>query len=294
MEKSPIETKRLVQAVKTNENEATQAAGGGGGGGLSSIGGMVSNWIREDLSSLLSSHNTAQPITVNNDNDNNEKNDNDSQADDSNNNSEADDVGGDSEAAAAASSSSMTSSSSSTLLPAPCKRCSGWRVTHANDGGALCGSYPRRLVVPAAVPDVDLLRACAFRAARRGPVLAYRHTASGGSLLRSAQPHIGLAGNRDLADEVLLAAARRASASASAAASSSSSRSLYILDLRPLANAIANMAMGGGYEAPLYYERARVEFLGIANIHATRANLARLAAPLRAKTPDAAAMMEVR
>ncbi len=48
------------------------------------------------------------------------------------------------------------------------------------------------------------------------------------------------------------------------------SNKLHILDARPIANAIANMAIGGGYENISNYPECEIEFLGIANIHGVR------------------------
>lgn len=294
-------------AVQANDVVQTAVAApstntGGGGGGLAGFGGMVSNWIRDDLTSLLSSSTVSPHRTMSNE----EQSDADADTDVADKTSERIDTNitttsnSDDETQNNAQHSDDNNEDSDTatsLLPQRCTRCSGWRVTHCNRGGVMCPSYPPRLLVPAVLCDDDLLRATAFRAARRGIVMAYRHGASGGVLLRSAQPHIGIGGNRDTADELLLAAARQAAGArpVQRAAASAAVRddNLYVFDLRPLANAIANMAMGGGYEAPLNYNKARVEFLGIANIHATRANLARFAVPLRSKTPDASALMEV-
>eukprot|EP00019_Armaparvus_languidus_P006292 CAMPEP_0168596604 /NCGR_PEP_ID=MMETSP0420-20121227/10106_1 /TAXON_ID=498008 /ORGANISM="Pessonella sp." /LENGTH=674 /DNA_ID=CAMNT_0008633173 /DNA_START=701 /DNA_END=2725 /DNA_ORIENTATION=- len=293
-------------AVQANDVVQTAVAApsantGGGGGGLAGFGGMVSNWIRDDLTSLLSSSTVSPHRTLSNE----EQSDADADTDVVDKTSERMDTNiattsnSDDETQNNAQHSDDNDDDGDTatsLLPQRCARCSGWRVTHCNRGGVMCPSYPPRLLVPAVLCDDDLLRATAFRAARRGIVMAYRHGASGGVLLRSAQPHIGIGGNRDTADELLLAAARQAAGARPATRAEASAAvrddNLYVFDLRPLANAIANMAMGGGYEAPLNYNKARVEFLGIANIHATRANLARFAVPLRSKTPDASALME--
>ena len=53
-------------------------------------------------------------------------------------------------------------------------------------------------------------------------------------------------------------------------ATNRSTSKLHILDARPMANAIANMAIGGGYENITNYPDCEIEFLGIANIHGVR------------------------
>jgi len=52
---------------------------------------------------------------------------------------------------------------------------------------------------------------------------------------------------------------------------------LYLLDARPYANAVANMALGGGYESTRSsrYRNCELQFLGIENIHAMRQSLSK-------------------
>ena len=45
---------------------------------------------------------------------------------------------------------------------------------------------------------------------------------------------------------------------------------LYLFDCRPKANAIANQAIGMGYEKETCYQNCKFEFLNIDNIHAMR------------------------
>jgi hypothetical protein len=49
-----------------------------------------------------------------------------------------------------------------------------------------------------------------------------------------------------------------------------------IIDARPTANALAQMAMGGGTESSDAYKGARIVFLGIENIHVVRDSLSKL------------------
>ena len=48
------------------------------------------------------------------------------------------------------------------------------------------------------------------------------------------------------------------------------SNKLYIVDARPKINAIANVAMGGGYEHDDNYLNTEFSFLDIGNIHVMR------------------------
>ncbi len=156
-----------------------------------------------------------------------------------------------------------------------CAHCSGWRVTRVNERGAVCPSYPDRLVVPAAIADVDVALAATHRSSQRFVVLGYRHAASGGAIVRASQPRSGLGGHRQRADELLVQAARRA---CSRADEPHDGPPLLIVDARPVANAMANMALGGGYESTLHYVHAELSFRGIANIHVVKSNLTRLTA----------------
>jgi myotubularin-related protein 3/4 len=119
----------------------------------------------------------------------------------------------------------------------------------------------------------SLLAIAAFRSKKRIPAVCWKHPSSGTALLRSAQPLVGLLGQRCDADErymqhVVAASTATAAAAAAAAAtgslspltgagagsaagaaagagSGSSQRgTLLIVDARPLANAVAQTAMG--------------------------------------------------
>jgi hypothetical protein len=48
----------------------------------------------------------------------------------------------------------------------------------------LCESYPSLLVVPASVPDSDLVEAANFRAKKRIPAICWRHPENGAVLVR--------------------------------------------------------------------------------------------------------------
>jgi hypothetical protein len=156
-----------------------------------------------------------------------------------------------------------------------CLRCSGWRVSRVNANGAVCPTYPDRLVVPAALADADIAAAAAHRSSQRFVVLGYRHAASGGVIMRASQPRVGIGGHRHRGDELLVAAARRACVRADDAGDGAQ---LLIVDARPIANAMANMALGGGYESTQQYVHCSLTFLGIANIHAVKTNLGRVTA----------------
>jgi myotubularin-related protein 1/2 len=83
-------------------------------------------------------------------------------------------------------------------------------------------------------------------------------------------------GKRSDADESLLSMIGLATQSSEP--STIGGKNLMILDCRPKANAIANMALGGGYEQPDSYPACALEFLDIENIHVVRGSLEKLRA----------------
>eukprot|EP01132_Coremiostelium_polycephalum_P008285 gene8285-10180_t len=162
-----------------------------------------------------------------------------------------------------------------------------WRFCHSNNSYFLCESYPPILVVPEAVTDEHIKGSAQFRSKGRIPVLAYRHWQNKCSITRCSQPLVGISRSRSEEDEFLLNAIRLTSTASSASSSTGSlgnsinnngkdgklERTLYILDARPYANAVGNIAKGAGWEIISNYPHCEIEFLGIANIHAMRSSL---------------------
>jgi myotubularin-related protein 1/2 len=138
-----------------------------------------------------------------------------------------------------------------------------WRVSDINADYAFSPTYPRRLVVPGFTTDEQLPAIAKFRSKKRLPVLTYRHQATGAALLRSSQPLTGLSGQRGREDEDLLKMV--------------GIRTIY--DARPMENAFANKAKGGGYEDARNYssrghnEACELRFCDIHNIHRMRGSL---------------------
>jgi Myotubularin-like phosphatase domain len=108
----------------------------------------------------------------------------------------------------------------------------GWRLTSANQDYQVCDTYPRQLVVPSDVEDVDVLRIKDFRSRGRLPVLAWRHSSSGGSLTRCGQPRVGLSRARCAEDEQLL----EAMLNTNGGGASTAKQRLYLMDARPRLN----------------------------------------------------------
>lgn len=141
-----------------------------------------------------------------------------------------------------------------------------WRIDYAaNASYALCASYPQILVLPRAFDVARLEGVASFRSKARVPVLTWLHPRTKAALLRSAQPLTGWlrAGSRD--DEALLRAVLKASPKRT--------RGLHIADCRPRVNAVANTALGAGYEDVNKYDETDITFFSIANIHAVRESM---------------------
>nr|XP_039264373.1 myotubularin-related protein 2-like [Styela clava] len=146
----------------------------------------------------------------------------------------------------------------------------GWRYTKANMINSkyeLCDTYPQLLVVPAAANDEHLNQVVQFRSRGRIPVLSWIHPESQATITRCSQPLIGISNKRSRDDERYVQMILDANPHA---------HKLLIFDARPQANAVANMARGGGYEKNEQYQNAEVIFCDIHNIHVMRESLRKL------------------
>ena len=116
----------------------------------------------------------------------------------------------------------------------------------------LCPTYPRLLVVPAALSDGELRHAASFRTKHRLIVPTWRNATSGATVSRSAQPKVGLGKKRNRDDEKLvhLLAAESANSQQSAA----SKCRCFIIDCRSSTAAKGNMLKGAGTESSDNYK----------------------------------------
>ncbi|XP_063973236.1 myotubularin-related protein 2 isoform X3 [Diachasmimorpha longicaudata] len=142
-----------------------------------------------------------------------------------------------------------------------------WKISKINDTYSLCDSYPAIWAVPAAATDEDLQASALYRSRGRLPVLSWIHPESQATITRCAQPLVGVGGKRSREDERYVQFIMDANAQ---------SHKLFIMDARPMANAIANKAKGGGYESEDAYQYAELVFLDIHNIHVMRESLRKL------------------
>lgn len=142
-----------------------------------------------------------------------------------------------------------------------------WKISKINDTYSLCDSYPAVWAIPAAAIDEDLQASASFRSRGRLPVLSWIHPESQATITRCAQPLVGVGGKRSREDERYVQLIMDANAQ---------SHKLFIMDARPMPNAIANKAKGGGYESEDAYQNAELVFLDIHNIHVMRESLRKL------------------
>ncbi|KAG3144262.1 hypothetical protein PI124_g15156 [Phytophthora idaei] len=149
---------------------------------------------------------------------------------------------------------------------------SPYRVTELNASFAMCPTYPRELVVPAAASDSEVGAVASFRSKGRLPICSYVHAQNGAALWRCAQPKRGILHTQNAADEQYLLRIARASSGSTSLYSGSPTRRIWIADCRPELNARVNNLTGGGTESG-NLAHARVTFLNIGNIHAMRESI---------------------
>ncbi|KYQ92289.1 hypothetical protein DLAC_06773 [Tieghemostelium lacteum] len=134
-------------------------------------------------------------------------------------------------------------------------------------------TYPTLIIVPNDFSDEDVATCMSFRSKGRIPALSWI-SKDGVPLARSSQPMVGITRQKSSVDERLVNAIRQACPT---------NKSLYLLDARPKASAIANFSKGMGYE--LNYD-CNIEFLGIANIHSMRESYNKLEAFCQSNNDD--------
>ncbi|GAB5364173.1 hypothetical protein AAMO2058_000946200 [Amorphochlora amoebiformis] len=134
-----------------------------------------------------------------------------------------------------------------------------FRLSEVNQEYKMCSSYPKIFMVPSTISDEDLHSIAKFRSRGRIPVLTWRCKKSGATVWRCSQPRVGLFA-RNKSDEELLSRIQELNGG----------KKLIIFDARPLKNALANKAVGKGFEESSYYKNSEVQFMNIENIHRVR------------------------
>lgn len=136
-----------------------------------------------------------------------------------------------------------------------------WRQTNVNASFAIANTYPRKLFVPRKISDSLISHCAKYRSKGRFPVLAYYYKRHNCTITRSSQPMPGITKQRSVQDEKLVE---------TIFASCNKTTHNLIVDARPLTNAVAQVALGGGTELMDNYgfnHTAKRLFLGIDNIH---------------------------
>lgn len=157
---------------------------------------------------------------------------------------------------------------------------SKWRISTLNDTYAFSKTYPSMIVVPSSISDEELVPVFKYRSKGRLPALSWLNSRTGASITRCSQPLSGMTKKTSPDDANLISAIKEAQGSADA--------KLHLLDARPRANAIANMAMGGGFEVMggSAYNGCDLEFLNIGNIHVMRNSLSDLKSLIESQPYD--------
>lgn len=145
-----------------------------------------------------------------------------------------------------------------------------WRIWC--DNYALVDTYPREFILPSGLSMTDITEAAKFRSRGRIPALTWRNFRTGAVLCRSSQPMVGVLGHKSLADKLLLNL-YRVRGDVNDVEEIENPSDFYIMDCRKTIAATANSALGKGVEDEKNYERTRVRFLDIENIHVMRSSL---------------------
>jgi len=152
-----------------------------------------------------------------------------------------------------------------------------WRISSINRDYKHSSTYPALIGVPASMTDEDLVYAemlirggvlsahrlfwlsAVFKHRSKGriPALSWINPKTGVSITRCSQPLVGISKKSSPADAKLVMAIRDTIGTPNAI--------LHMLDARPKANAVANMALGGGFElvGGTTYPYCVLEFLDI-------------------------------
>lgn len=136
-----------------------------------------------------------------------------------------------------------------------------WKITKLNENYEICDTYPAILVVPSVATEEDIRAVANFRSKGRLPVLSWLHPETQASIVRCSQPLVGVSGKRCKNDENYIQMIMDANAQ---------SHKIHIMDARPISNAVANKARGGGFENDVLYSNIEMTFLDIHNIHVMR------------------------
>ncbi|KAK5978966.1 hypothetical protein GCK32_008852 [Trichostrongylus colubriformis] len=149
-----------------------------------------------------------------------------------------------------------------------------FRISDDNKGFTLSPTYPEYMVIPKEISREDLVYGKDFRFLQRWPAVVWKCKETRAVLLRSSQPGLSIFGWRNNADEKFFELVHKY------LDTYSPGKDMLIMDARSYAAAWANRAKGGGFEHPEYYQRTRVDWLALPNIHNVRYSFHQLRALL--------------
>ncbi|KAI8071331.1 protein-tyrosine phosphatase-like protein [Gongronella butleri] len=153
-----------------------------------------------------------------------------------------------------------------------------WRFTTINRDYKYSPTYPRTLVVPSKISDNVLNYAAKYRSKARIPVLSYLHWQNMATITRSSQPMVGFKQARSIQDEKLIEAifASNVPTAPNGQVVYGSTAANMIVDARPMANAMGNVARGAGTENMDNYRNCKKIYIAVDNIHVMRDSLAKM------------------
>ncbi|KAI8099308.1 protein-tyrosine phosphatase-like protein [Halteromyces radiatus] len=153
-----------------------------------------------------------------------------------------------------------------------------WRFSTINRGYSYSPTYPRTLIVPTKISDNVLNYAAKYRSKARIPALSYLHWHNMATITRSSQPMVGFKQARSIQDEKLIEAifASNVPTAPNGQTVYGSTAANMIVDARPMANAMGNVARGAGTENMDNYRNCKKIYIAVDNIHVMRDSLAKM------------------
>ncbi|KAF1761484.1 hypothetical protein GCK72_009740 [Caenorhabditis remanei] len=142
-----------------------------------------------------------------------------------------------------------------------------FQISSVNEKFEVCPTYPEKVIVPKGITDEDIRTGAPYRSIGRFPAVIWRCKKTRAVLIRSSQPQVGILSWRNYTDEKLVEEIVKATR-----VEGEERKQFIIMDARGYTSAFANRARSGGFENTEYYQQAKLEFLGLPNIHVVRAS----------------------
>jgi hypothetical protein len=147
--------------------------------------------------------------------------------------------------------------------------------------GKICDTYPKFVIVPAAITREHLLEIASFRAHERIPILTYHWRERKANLWRSGQCKSGLSKSRCSPDEFLVSLMHNQFAYNSIPEMHNGFErqrhlDVHLYDARDRLAVFGNMLSGKGSENPSYYRNCNISFNNLPNMSSIQATFAKL------------------